>query len=142
MDNQSNLEAYEETNHKTAEQLRDTLEIADLVIIHDPQPAALIKDFTDIRKGKWVWRCHIDASRPFRSVWRYLSNFVSHYDASIFSLSSFAQRLPHPNYIIPPSIDPLHEKNIDLDEKEINDVFTRFNLNPERPLILQVPWQN
>ena len=133
-----NLEAYEETNRKTSERLRDDLEKADFVIIHDPQPAALIKDFTVSRKGKWVWRCHIDASRPFRPVWRYLSNFVKHYDASIFSLSNFAQRLPHPNYIIPPSIDPLHEKNIELDESEVNDVFNKFNLDPERPIILQV----
>ena len=31
---------------------------ADLVFVHDPQPAALV----DHRKGgKWVWRCHLDA---------------------------------------------------------------------------------
>ncbi|MBN2419992.1 MAG: glycosyltransferase [Deltaproteobacteria bacterium] len=134
----SNLEAYEETNDQSAEQLKDQLENADFVIIHDPQPAALIKNFVNTRKGKWVWRCHIDASRPFRPVWRYLHNYIRHYDASIFSLSSFAHRLPHPNYIIAPSIDPLHEKNIELDEKEIRDVFTEFDLDPERPVILQV----
>lgn len=135
---ESSLEAYEETNHQTAERLKDQLEKADFVIIHDPQPAALIKDFAEYRRGKWVWRCHIDASRPYRPVWRYLSNYIRDFDASIFSLSSFAQKLPHPNYIIPPSIDPLHEKNIPLGDGEINDVFTRFDIDPERPVILQV----
>lgn len=135
---EGSLKVYEETNHQAAERLKDQLKDADIVIIHDPQPAGIIKDFYETRKGKWVWRCHIDASRPFRPVWRYLHNFISHYDASVFSLSSFARRLPNPNYIIPPSIDPLHEKNIDLPEKEINDVFVKFDIDPERPMILQV----
>ncbi|MEJ2633832.1 MAG: glycosyltransferase [Calditrichia bacterium] len=128
---------YEETNAKTAEILREKIENANIVFIHDPQPAALIRNFPD-RHGKWVWRCHIDVSKPFRPVWKYLRNFVSDYDASIFSLSTFAQMLPHPVYLIPPSIDPLHEKNIDLEVEEINEVYSRFTLDPERPMVLQV----
>lgn len=131
------LSVYEETNALTAERLRDQLQEADIVIIHDPQPAALLKHFPD-RKGKWVWRCHIDVSKPFRPVWNYLRNFIQGYDASIFSLSSFAQPLPHPVYLVPPSIDPLHDKNIELKPGEINHVYSQFNLDPERPLILQV----
>ncbi|MGD8228798.1 MAG: glycosyltransferase [Desulfobacteraceae bacterium] len=131
------LKAYEETNGQTAEVLRDGLQDADIVLIHDPQPAALINHFPD-RKGKWVWRCHIDASRPFRPVWKYLRDFVSQYNASIFSLAAFAQRLPHPVYLIAPSIDPLHKKNVDLDDAEIKEVYNRFQIDPERPVILQV----
>lgn len=131
------LKIYEEANAKTAEALRDQLRDTDVVIIHDPQPAALISHLAD-RKGKWVWRCHIDANKPYRPVWKYLRNFVTNYDASIFSLSSFAQQLPHPIYLIAPSIDPLHEKNIDLPKKEITDVYSRFDLDPERPMIVQV----
>ncbi len=133
----SQLRVYEETNRRTAEALRDTLREADVVIIHDPQPAPLIKYIPD-RQGKWVWRCHIDASKPFRTVWKYLREFVVNYDASIFSLSAFAQQLPHPVYIIPPSIDPLHEKNIELDGVEIKEVQSRFGLDPERPLVIQI----
>ena len=133
----SYLRIYEETNAETAEKLKDPLENADFVIIHDPQPAALISHFPN-RRGKWVWRCHVDASKPFRPVWRYLSNFVSAYDASIFSISNFAQQLPHPEYIIAPSIDPLHEKNIQLPQEEIRAVQDRFEIDPDRPMILQV----
>ena len=131
------LEAYEETNRHNAEQLRPILEEADVVFIHDPQPAALLGHFPK-RRGKWVWRCHIDASRPYRPVWRYLRRHVSGYDASVFSLAGFAQALPHPEYLIPPSIDPLGDKNVDLAEDEIDAVRRRFELDPERPLVTQV----
>ena len=131
------LKEYEQTNQKTSEILRDKLQNADVAIIHDPQPAALIKHFPE-RKGKWVWRCHIDLSRPYRAVWKYLRKFVIDYDASIFSLSTFAQQLPHPIYLIPPSIDPLHDKNVELSRNEIEEIYGRFNIDPRRPLILQV----
>jgi trehalose synthase len=134
---ESYLKAYEEANRRCAETLGDTLRHADIVIIHDPQPAALITHFPE-RKGKWVWRCHIDASRPFRPVWKILREYVHKYDASIFSLAAFARRLPHPAYLIAPSIDPLHEKNIELGRDEIQATYSQFQVDPKRPIILQV----
>ena len=134
---ESFIKIYEDTNQKTSEVLEGVLNDADIVIVHDPQPAALIKHFQGHR-GKWVWRCHIDVSKPYRQIWHYLRNFVSQYDASIFSLASFAQTLPHPVYLIAPSIDPLHEKNIELGVEEIEGVYSRFDIDPERPMILQV----
>lgn len=131
------LRAYEQTNVENAARLRGTLQDADLVIIHDPQPAPLLGLVPD-RRGVWVWRCHIDASRPQRSVWKYLRSFLAGYDASIFSLPDFTQRLPHRQFLIPPSIDPLSEKNRDLTQGEIDDVRLRFNLDPERPLVTQI----
>lgn len=131
------VRSYEQTNRDYAQTGEAMLRDADVVIIHDPQPAALISSFQE-RKGKWVWRCHIDASRPFRPIWRYLRDFVSQYDASVFSIAPFSQRLPHPVYLIAPSIDPLHEKNIDLPIEEIEGVYSRFDIDPERPMILQV----
>ncbi len=134
---ESLLEAYERTNGENAERMRDLLQNADFVIIHDPQPAPLLGLFPH-RRGKWVWRCHIDLSRPFRPVWRYLRRHVEGYDASIWSLSQFAQPIEHPMYLIPPSIDPLSPKNIELESEEVNGVFERYGLNPEIPLITQV----
>jgi len=131
------LSAYVETNRVNAEHLRPLLEEADFVIIHDPQPAPLLH-FCPGRKGKWVWRCHIDASHPYRPVWRYLRRFVSPYDASIFSLAAFAQVLPHPEYIIPPSIDPLSEKNIELEDDYITAVCQQFGIDRQRPIIAQI----
>jgi trehalose synthase len=131
------LKVYEDTNAAAAERLRDRINSADVIIVHDPQPVALIDHFAG-HKGKWVWRCHIDASKPFRKTWKYLRGFVVKYDASIFSLATFAQPLPHPVYLISPSIDPLHEKNIELGEDEIAASFARFKIDPNHPMLLQV----
>jgi len=131
------LKAYEETNARNAEILRPVLEDADFVIIHDPQPAPLLAACPN-RKGKWIWRCHIDASHPYRPVWKYLRRFVAPYDASIFSLAAFAQELPHPQYLIPPSIDPLGDKNIELDAETIRACCDRYRIDPERPLVVQI----
>lgn len=131
------LNAYERTNRENAETLRPVLEAADFVIIHDPQPAMLHSLCPD-RKGKWVWRCHIDLSRPYRRVWKYLMQHVRDYDASIFSLAAFARALPHTQFLIPPSIDPLSDKNCELSSDEIADAQRRFEIDPKRPMILQV----
>jgi len=131
------LKVYEDTNAKNAEKLCPILEDADIVFIHDPQPAPFLHLCSN-RKGKWIWRCHIDVSRPYRPVWKYLRKFVEGYDASIFSLAAFAQSLPHPQYLIAPSIDPLSDKNMDLPEEEARSVYDRFELDPQRPLIVQV----
>lgn len=131
------LRNFEKVNRENAESLRDRLVNADLVVIHDPQPAPLLQYLPE-RKGKWIWRCHIDVSRPQRNIWHYLKDFVKSYDASIFSLAAFAQRLPHTQYLLPPSIDPLSEKNRELTEDEINDVYERFTIDPDRAMMLQV----
>jgi trehalose synthase len=131
------LENYEKVNKENSEKLNSKLKDADFVFIHDPQPAPLLQ-FTPERSGKWIWRCHIDASRPYREVWKYLRQWVIDYDASIFSLPEFAQSLPHPQYIIAPSIDPLSDKNCELPDSEIKSVYSEFNLDPELPIITQV----
>ncbi|MGV2831281.1 glycosyltransferase [Myxosarcina sp. GI1(2024)] len=131
------LKHYQEVNADNAVKLRSTLEAADFVFIHDPQPAPLL-NYCPNRKGKWVWRCHIDASHPYRPIWKFLQPFLTDYNASIFSLAAFARALPHPEYIVPPSIDPLSDKNIDLESDEIDTVCERFSLDRQRPLIVQI----
>ena len=131
------LDHYLEVNRVNAERLRGELSEADFVFVHDPQPAAFLR-FTPARRGRWVWRCHIDASRPYRPVWKFLRDEVKGYEASVFSLAAFAQPLPHPQYLIAPSIDPLAEKNVDLDPDEVAQVAGGFGLDPERPVMLQV----
>ena len=131
------LKNYEQINRQNSEELRGKLEEADLVFIHDPQPAPLL-GYCPNRRGKWIWRCHIDASRPYRPVWKYLRGFVSGYDASVFSLAAFAQPLPHVEYLIAPSIDPLSEKNVELDQSEVESVVSGFGIDTGRPVMTQV----
>lgn len=130
-------DVYRDVNRENVGALRDELEEADIVVIHDPQPAPLLELCTR-RRGRWIWRCHIDASHPSRSVWKGLKPFVEKYDASIFSMCQFAQLLPHPQYLIAPSIDPLSEKNIDLDDHELDTVREQFDLNPAVPVLVQI----
>ena len=133
----SMLDIYEETVAANLERLGPILKEADFVFIHDPQPAFLMNLCPD-RKGHWIWRCHIDVSRPIRRVWNYLKPIVSQYEASIFSMPDFARRLPRPQFIIAPSIDPLSDKNRDLDGEEIQRVLARFNLDPKLPILTQI----
>ncbi|KJS33554.1 MAG: glycosyl transferase family 1 [Desulfatitalea sp. BRH_c12] len=131
------LRHYEEVNQQNCKRLQNKLSDAQVVIVHDPQPAPLLQ-FCEQRRGKWIWRCHIDASKPYRPVWRFLKPFVEGYDASIYSLPDFAQPMRHPLYIIPPSIDPLSEKNLDLPDEEIRAIRSTYNIDPERPVICQI----
>jgi trehalose synthase len=128
---------FQEVNEYNMERLRPTLTDADIVLVHDPQPAFLLP-LCNGRKGKWVWRGHIDISRPFRPVWKVLRTMLEKYDASIFSMCEFAQALPHIQFIVPPSIDPLSPKNRDLEMSELENVRARFGLDPERPLLVQI----
>lgn len=134
---ESLLKHYEATNAHNYKRIKERLASADVVFIHDPQPAPLL-NLCPRRKGKWIWRCHIDVSRPNRSIWKYLEQFVQGYDASIYSLPAFAQRMDHPLYIIAPSIDPLSDKNIDLEDEEIQLVYKAYDIDPDRPVICQV----
>jgi trehalose synthase len=117
---------------------RDRLRFdCEFTVIHDPQPAALI-DARQDHAGHWIWRCHIDLSHPNLDVWNFLSPFVSRYDGAIFSSPEFARQLPIPQYLFYPSIDPLSEKNRDLDPAFIVGVLDRYHVDPKRPILTQI----
>jgi len=109
----------------------------DLVVIHDPQPVALILSRSQTT-ASWVWRCHIDLSNPNPAVWEFLRPFVERYDAAIFSSQSFARQLPIPQYLFYPCIDPLSEKNKELPDSQIQQVCDDFGIDRSRPIVTQV----
>jgi trehalose synthase len=109
----------------------------DVVVIHDPQPAALIRD-RQKSSQRWVWRCHIDLSNPNPEVWGFLRPFIEQYDAAIFSSPSFARQLPIPQYLFYPCIDPLSEKNKDLEDSFVQQVCDEFGIDRSRPIVTQV----
>ena len=109
----------------------------DFAVIHDPQPAALIDARSD-RQTAWVWRCHIDLSRPNQKVWNFLEPFVNRYDGAIFSSPAFARRLRVPQYLFFPSIDPLSEKNRELEPSFVATTLERFHIDPRRPIVTQI----
>ena len=109
----------------------------EFVFIHDPQPVALIEGRNG-RGGHWVWRCHIDLSRPHPTVWRFLEPYVLRYDGAIFSSPEFARQLSIPQYLFYPSIDPLSEKNHDLEPEIVRETLERFAIDPQRPVVTQI----
>ena len=127
------LEHDLEINRANAERLRVA---GDLLLIHDPQPAAMIEARPP--EGRWVWRCHLDLSTPQRRVWTFLRRFVVRYDASVFSLPAFAQQLPIPQFLAYPSIDPLADKNRRMSAKEVRKILDRLGAPDDKPILLQV----
>jgi trehalose synthase len=109
----------------------------DFVVIHDPQPVALV-DARNRSKGRWIWRCHIDLSNPSSKVWDFLRPFVERYDASVFSSPAFSQELKIPQYLVYPTIDPLADKNRNLEPQVISEVLERFGIDSKRPILTQI----
>lgn len=121
-----------------AEENRSRLHFeSDFTMIHDPQPVVLI-DARPGKSGHWTWRCHIDLSQPNLKVWNFLAPFVNKFDSAIFSSPAFARRLPIPQYLFYPSIDPLSEKNRELDSDFVRQTLARFEIEPHRPIITQI----
>ena len=108
---------------------------SDVTIVHDSQPVSLVSARTS---GRWVWRCHFDCSSAQAGPWTFFRRFADQYDAAVFGLPGFEGRLGIPMYIVPPSIDPLSERNRDLAPREVSDILTSLGVARDKPLLVQV----
>ena len=109
----------------------------EFTVINDPQPLALVEARSK-QEGHWIWRCHIDLSHPNPDVWSFLRPFVYRYDAALFSSAAFARQLPIPQYLFYPCIDPLSEKNIDLDPERVSSILQGYGIDASRPIVTQI----
>jgi trehalose synthase len=137
-----NLEPFtdhdREVYRQTTELNLSTIDLdADIVFIHDPQPAGLIAA-RGRRPAGWIWRCHIDLSEPQQDVWDFLAEYVGGYDAAVFSAPQFSRDLAMPQVMIAPSIDPLSDKNRELTDGEISAVMERLRVPRDKPIVTQV----
>lgn len=120
---------------------------ADIVMVHDAQPASLIQFFPE-KKNKWIWRCHVDLSTLNLAVWSFLEQFINKYDSAIFTAKQYVvPSLAVPIIsIMPPAINPLNDKNRELTDSEIAEILQRFDIKPDKPIITQVgrfdPWKD
>jgi trehalose synthase len=121
----------------------------DVIIVHDPQPAAIHEHVPD-KARTWVWRCHIDLSAPNREVLERMVPFIESYDAAVFHLEKYVPPgLDHSRdnvHICPPAIDPLSPKNMALSPEDAAFVCDQFGIDVDRPLMCQVsrfdPWKD
>ena len=119
----------------------------DVVVLHDPQTAGILP-FHGKGSARWVWRCHIDTSRPDAAVWQFLRGHLEAYDAAVFTMADFVPPdLPIPRVeLVPPAIDPLSPKNLPLPKPLARQVLAWIGIRLDRPLITQVsrfdPWKD
>jgi trehalose synthase len=117
----------------------------DCVIIHDPQPLALIRSYR--KRQPWIWRCHIDLTNPNSELWDFLKGFVLKYDQVVFSSKKyFKEDLPVDQRLMFPAINPLSPKNRDISEKIVAEQLERVGVPMDKPIITQVsrldPWKD
>lgn len=140
-------ETFLEFNKMNAEMIADDY---DFYIIHDPQPAAALKFFkqkNNVKKGKWIWRCHIDPSNAWKPLLNFIKPIVEEYDANIFTLEEYSKNMNTTQKVIfPPCIDPLSPKNMDLSQESVTEILGRFGVDCSKPIISQVsrfdPWKD
>jgi len=104
-----------------------------------PQPAGMLL-LCPNERARWIWRCHIDTANPNPTVWKFLKGFLKDYNAAIFTMREFLPPdFPIANVtIIPPAIDPLSPKNMDLPKKMARQILAWIGIDGNQPLITQV----
>jgi len=117
----------------------------DCVIIHDPQPLALIRSYR--KHQPWIWRCHIDLTDPHKGLWDFLKGFLLKYDQVVFSSEKyFKEDLPVAQRLMFPAINPLSQKNQDISDKIIAEHIDAAGIPTDKPVITQVsrldPWKD
>ncbi len=124
---------------RVSEMNAETMDIyGDIILVHDPQPIALIEKRENDGK-KWLWRCHIDLTEPQMGPLYFLRYYIEKYDYAVISARKYLQRnLGTEQLIIPPSIDPLSDKNKELSEGTIASTLNRFGIDQDRPIVTQI----
>ena len=127
------MQIYEQVIYENA--VRNHLD-QDVVIVHDPQPLPMINHYR--KNCPWIWRCHIDLSRPNQEIWNYLVPFIEKYDAIILSSRDYKQKLKTPQLFFMPAIDPFTITNRDLSKEEMDERFDYYNIPSDLPLVVQI----
>ena len=125
----------------------------DVVVVHDPQPAALLhflRDHPSLANGRtrWIWRCHIDLTVANPTVWEFFRPFVELHDASVWTLAEFVPSSLKMEHVVElhPSIDPLSVKNLDLARPFCEELTRQYGIDTKRPIVCQIsrfdPWKD
>jgi trehalose synthase len=110
---------FDGVTNRNAEELASLVRHGDVVVVHDPQPAGLIPRL--VQAGAHVaWTCHVGIDTPTdvtRSAWAFLMPDVELASACIFTRSSYVWEGIDAGKVvlIPPCIDPLALKNVELE---------------------------
>lgn len=131
---------FERVNRLNADSLRPRLRPGDVLVVHDPQPlpfAAMLRDTVPL---VCIWRSHIgldSANAATRAAWEFLDPYLVAYDHAVFSAPEYIpQRLAGRSTVIPPGIDPLAAKNMELSVRHTVEVLCNAGLAvPPGPMV-------
>lgn len=123
---------YEAVLAGNLETMRTLVKPGDIVLLHDPQTAALAAGLRT-SGAHVVWRCHVGRDTPneFTDLgWDFLRPYVSDADATIFSRQAYVPAWLEPEgaIIIPPSLDPFSTKNIELPGADVAETLRHAGL--------------
>ena len=116
----------------------------DFVVVHDPQPMPLLtaKAARDGRRpaGGWIWHCHLDLHEARPEAWGALRPHLLGYDAAIYAAHEYVRTDTGIRHVlvVPPVIDPLGPRNVDLPAGQVEQTLRRYAIDPRRPLVCQV----
>ena len=128
-------ETYEGTSYHNSTIMH--LERNDAVIIHDPQVLPLIKFYK--KNQPWIYRCHIDITKPNKKLWNYLKKFINLYDEMVISDDCYRKNdIKVPQTIIMPSIDPLNGKNKKISPQKIKSTLSKLGIKSNKPIVSQI----
>jgi trehalose synthase len=134
-------EIYEQVIYENS--VRNFLE-HDFVIVHDPHPLPFIEHYQ--KTCPWIWRCHIDLSRPNAEIWKYLRRWIDSYDVAIVSCPEYKQEMKPPQRVFMPAINPFSIKNRQLSDKDIDERLAHYKVPTDLPLVVQIsrfdPWKD
>lgn len=121
----------------------------DLVVLHDPQTLGMVDILAEtMPDATMVWRCHIDLSEPSPEHLDFIGGYTDAIDHGIVSRSAFGAELDVSAIsTIYPSIDPLTEKNRELDDETVASEGERLApLSLDVPLVTHIsrfdPWKD
>jgi trehalose synthase len=117
---------YDAVTAANAEELLPMVRAGDIAIVHDPQPAGLLRGLV-ARGARAIWRCHIGSDESNAEVergWRFLAPYVQDAPAYVFSRAAYAPPVLDQArvHVITPSIDPFSPKNEELSAEVVRAI--------------------
>lgn len=136
---------YESVSQSLADEMERHLEPGDVLVVHDPQPAAVGALLKRRLPLVTLWRCHIgldDDTEETRSAWKFLEPYLREYDHSVFSATAYIPHFLAGNAsVIHPALDPLSHKNRELHPVKLAGVLCNAGLLRASDPVLTPPFE-
>ena len=128
---------YDDTLRRELTEIEQLVRPDDLVVVHDPQPLGLVPGLAAAGSAV-VWTCHVGADTAndiTRSAWAFLRDDVRAAHAATFTRRAYAWEGLDPDsvHVIPPCIDPLSPKNVELDDADVASILRSAAILGGRP---------